>query len=263
MDGSQHIPARHTLFVSSIPPNLPPEEFAAPFQTIEDYLDARLTQDRNGEYVLFFFFSFPSFSTHPIRLVISFLVLVNGDGAHWHCFFSFQLFFFSLLWFFCFVLFCFVCLPQKKYQKTNKTKSSPLLVDSKPIPTLSLPFHSTVGFVDFASLQAATKAMESFNEYKFQDGDAGIQITFSRGGTKRSRPRIPGGGGGGGGAVSYQTLPLSFVVPANRTSPNPKKKKKKKPRSPCNKQLLTRQQTLHIIGTDGAGRSIRQDVSVH
>jgi len=82
MDGSQHIPARHTLFVSSIPPNLPPEEFAAPFQTIEDYLDARLTQDRNGEYVLFFFFSFPSFSTHPIRLVISFLVLVNGDGAH-------------------------------------------------------------------------------------------------------------------------------------------------------------------------------------
>eukprot|EP01087_Luapelamoeba_hula_P009179 TRINITY_DN2358_c0_g1_i1.p1 TRINITY_DN2358_c0_g1~~TRINITY_DN2358_c0_g1_i1.p1 ORF type:complete len:255 (-),score=35.45 TRINITY_DN2358_c0_g1_i1:85-849(-) len=53
----------------------------------------------------------------------------------------------------------------------------------------------TVGFVDYSTLQAATKALESYNEYKFHEADEkGIIIDFSRGGNKRARPRAPGQG---------------------------------------------------------------------
>ena len=90
-------------------------------------------------------------------------------------------------------------------------------------PTFPLPFFpncSTVGFVDFATLQAATKALETYNDYKFPESDAGIQITFSRGGTKRSRPRMPGGGGGGGGAVSKIDCKQKSIRTNNRKKNN-------------------------------------------
>lgn len=114
---------KHTLFVSSIPPTVPQEEFAALFSVLDGFLDARLTQDRNGD---------------------------------------------------------------------------------------------TVGFVDFSSLPTASKAMEAYQDYKFHAGEEkGISIDFSRGGTKRSRPRLPGQGNqgmgiaGGMGKMSLYSNPFA------------------------------------------------------